>query len=170
VAKSDLSRPPATPSSGTPLHPGKAPPSLGTKAREFAIRFFLGAAGFGLLIGFFMPWIHMGDLVVISGFSLVASSGQSIDIMSGPHRGLLFIVPLSAIALIASAISGHRLTAWVAILAGGLLISFGLYTLIRMFFSTTGIGMWLVTVSALAAFGAGLVGYGRESSDRSSSV
>lgn len=106
----------------------------------------------------------MGDVVVVSGFSLVTSSGQAVDILSGPHRALLFMVPLSAIALMGSAMSGHRFTAWVAILTGGVLISYGFYTLIRLFFATTGMGMWVVAVSALVALGAGLVGYGRQTS------
>ncbi len=129
------------------------------------LRLLLGSAGLGLLTGFFMPWIHMGNLVVVSGFSMVTSSGQAVEILSGPHRALLLIIPVSGLALLGSAMSSHRLTAWVAMFTGGLLISYGLYMLIRMFFETAGLGMWVVAVSALVALGAGLVGYGRESSE-----
>jgi hypothetical protein len=124
-------------------------------------RGLLGVSGLGLLIGFFLPWIRFGNMVVLSGFSLWASSGEAVDVISGPRRMLLFMVPLAALALLACAFTGHRVSIWVALLSSIVLLGYGAFTLVRLFLETTGIGMWLVVFSALIAFGVGLVGYGR---------
>jgi hypothetical protein len=152
-----------TPSSAQPAETPKpeAPrASLLEKTSSFVARSLLSIAGLGLLIGFFLPWVKLGELVEASGFTLVVSSGQVIEQLSGPHRLLLFVVPVSALLLLFTAIRGTRGTTVVAVMSGLFILGYGFYTLVRLFFESTGLGMWLVVGSALLALSVGLVSYG----------
>src|SRR4051794_34475106 len=110
-----------------------ASPAFGGGARAMVTRALLGLSGIGLLVGFFLPWIRLGDLVKLSGFSLWASSGEAVEAISGPSRALLFVVPLSALALMACAFTAHRISIWVALLSSLVLLGYGAFTLVRLF-------------------------------------
>jgi hypothetical protein len=133
-----------------------------------ASRGLLAMAGMGLLIGFFMPWIRFGNMVVLSGFSLWASSGEAVEVISGPRRALLFMVPLSAIALMVCAYVGHKLSIWVALIASTILLGYGAFTIIRLFVESTGLGMWMVVGSAMLTFAVALIGLGSSRSSQGS--
>lgn len=150
------------PSHNTPTVPAQPPVRSGEQGVAALVsRVLLGLAGFGLLVGFFMPWVRFGNMVVLSGFSLSASSGDAVEVLSGSGRALLFMVPLSAVALIVCAYTGHRIWVWVALLTSAVLLSYGAFTVVRLFLQSTGAGMWLVVGCALLAFAIGLIGYGR---------
>jgi hypothetical protein len=152
----------AEPSPNTPSVPAKTPVgSVGQGALPLVSRVLLGIAGLGLLAGFFMPWLRFGDMVVLSGFSLSASSGDAVEVISGRGRALLFMVPISALALMACAYTGHRISIWVALLSSAVLLAYGAFTIVRLFLASTGVGMWIVVGCALLAFAIGLIGYGR---------
>lgn len=121
------------------------------------LRAVLGLAGLGLVAGFFMPWVHFGELVSVSGLALAVSSGQAVEGMSGPHGGLILIVPLAGVLLLAGAIRGHRGIAWAALVCGFLIFAVGLYTLVRLFLDSTGAGMWVVAACAVVATAAGIL-------------
>jgi hypothetical protein len=136
-------------------------PSLGAHVAGATVRLLLALSGAGLLVGFFMPWLTMGNMVVISGFSLVASSGELVASFSGPGRLLLFAIPAFGIALICAALMGRpRLNQALALTAGASILGYGLFTLIKLFFDSTGLGMWLVVLAALLALAIGLIGLG----------
>lgn len=126
---------------------------------SLAARIAIGLAGLGLVIGFFLPWIRVGDLVSMSGLSMALTGGDAIKELSG-FRLILLIVPLSGLALIASAIRGWSV-AWVGMVSGFLIFASALFTLIRVFLDSTGAGMWVVAISALVAVGVGFVAYRR---------
>lgn len=130
----------------------------GTRAVAFA-------AGLGLLIGFFLPWMRFGQVAVLSGLSLMVSSGTGIDALAGPARGLLVIIPVSGAALIASALFAPRLSPVVSLLSGFAILAFGLFTLARLFLQTVGFGMWVVVLSALVATGMGIAALSRPRDD-----
>ena len=123
-------------------------------------RTLLGLAGLGMLVGFFMPWLTVGDMVTISGFDLLTGQGRLFESMAGPGKLPLAFLPVSGALLVAGAVTGHRLTAWLGLGAGGCGLVYGLLALVRLFFRTTGPGMWTVVVSLLIALGAGLVALG----------
>lgn len=127
------------------------------------LRAIFGACGAALLIGFFMPWFLAGALLSLSGFALVFSSGQMVGLLSGANRFLLFAVPLLGLLLVGGSILGHRLTTWVAVGGSAMILLFGLFSLVRVFMTTTGVGMWLVIVSALLSLCCGLIHLGRGS-------
>lgn len=117
------------------------------------LRLLQGLSGVGLIIGFFMPWIKLGETVSLSGFSLVLTGG--LEQLSAPSRGLIFSIPLLGLALLATAIKGFRGLGWAGLATGILIGLVGVYTLISAFLDSTGAGMWLVSGAALLAMGTG---------------
>lgn len=117
------------------------------------LRVLQGLSGVGLIIGFFMPWIKLGETVSLSGFSLVLTGG--LEQLSPPSRGLIFSIPLIGLALLATAIKGFRGLGWAGLATGILIGLVGMYTLISAFLDSTGVGMWLVSGAALLAMGTG---------------
>jgi hypothetical protein len=135
--------------------------SFGQRAGNVLTRGLLGLAGLGLLVGFFMPWLVLGHVAALSGFSLMVTRGEVVEMISGSHRVMLFAVPLLGVVLLAGAFFGHRSMVWIGTISGVCLLVFGLFTLISLFFATTGLGMWVVVFSAFLALGVGLVGIGK---------
>ena len=129
-------------------------------------RSLLGLAALVLLLGFFLPWITLGQVAALSGFGLLISSGESTQLFAGPPRALLFLVPLAAVALAACAYTGHRISTWVALIASFALLAYGAFTLIWLFIDTTGLGVWLVVAAALLTFAVSLVSLGRQRAAR----
>jgi hypothetical protein len=144
-------------------HPEAEKPrdGLGTRIGSLAMRALLGLCGAGLFIGFFMRWMTLGRMVSVSGFTLMVTSGEAVTLLSGGNRWLLFIVPMFGALLMLGAFSGRRATLWVGLLGGLAVLGFGFFAVVRLFFQTTGFGMWLVVLSAFLAFGVSLIGIGR---------
>ena len=134
-----------------------APKKPTREAPPMLLRIGLGIVGLGLFIGFFLPWVHLGDVVSLSGLGLAIAGGDAANEMSGPNRALILIVPVAGILLFAGAIRGTRGLAWAGMAAGFSIFMVGLYTLIRVFLDSTGAGMWFVTGSAVGGILIGLV-------------
>lgn len=124
-------------------------------------RLLFGLCGSLLLIGFFLPWVAAGALLSISGLGLVFASGEMVSMISGSNRFMLFAVPLLGVLLLGASILGHRTTRWLAVVGAGALLLFGLFIVLKLFITSTGLGMWLVIFSALASLSVGLVSVGR---------
>jgi hypothetical protein len=124
-------------------------------------RLLLGVSGVGLVVGFFLPWVELGGVMSLSGLGLMLSSGDAIEQMSGPHQAMLFVVPLSGLVLLGAAIRGYRGIAWAGLVCGFAIFTVGLYTLIRIFLDTTGVGMWVVASAAIICTAVGIVAYRR---------
>lgn len=120
-----------------------------------------GLSGMLLVAGFFLPWLTAGTALELSGLGLVFSGGDMVQALSGSGRFLLFLIPLLGAALVFGAGSGHRLTSWAAAIGSGALLVFGLLHVIRVFLSSTGLGMWLVVFAALFALIIGLLSINR---------
>jgi hypothetical protein len=125
------------------------------------LRGIFGACGVALLAGFFMPWFLAGALLSLSGFALMFSSGQMVGMFAGASRFLLIAVPVLGVLLVAGSILAHRITTWIAVVGSALILTYGFYSLIRVFISTTGLGMWLVIGSSLLGLCFGLIHLGR---------
>ena len=124
-----------------------------------AMRIALAAAGLGLVVGFFLPWIRLGDVLTLSGLTMALSGGEAIQTLAGPLRGIVFIVPIAGVIMLASAIRGTRALAMTALACGLLVFASGVITLIRAFLDSTGAGMWVVVISALTATAVGFLAY-----------
>jgi hypothetical protein len=132
--------------------------SGGAAVASLAARIAVGLAGLGLLVGFFLPWVRLGDVVSLSGLGMALTGGEAIKELSGPFRSILFVVPLAGLALIASAIRDWAV-GWAGLAGGLLIVAIGLFTLIRVFLDSTGAGMWVVALSALVATAVGVIAY-----------
>lgn len=141
--------------------------SLSARAGDQLLRGLALVAGIGLLIGFFLPWLRMGDLAAVSGLTLMVSSGTVVDVLTGPARGLLIIIPVCGGALVASGLFTPRLAPMAALASGFAIMAFGIFTLARAFIQTVGPGMWLVVGSALLAAAVGIAAWARMRSSRS---
>ena len=124
-------------------------------------RVLFGVCGALLLVGFFMPWFVAGTMISMSGLGLVFASGEVVGMLAGANRFLLVVVPLLGVLLLGGSILGKRVTRWLAVGGSGLILLFGFIILVRFFISSTGLGMWLVIISALLGLSIGLVAIGR---------
>jgi len=141
-----------------------APALVKERARlRMVERVLFGLCGALLLVGFFLPWFVAGAMVSMSGLALVFASGEMVQMIAGANRLLLVAVPLLGAVLLGGAIVGHRVTRWLAVGGSGVILLFGFVILVRFFISSTGLGMWLVVVSALLGLSIGLVSIGRVS-------
>jgi hypothetical protein len=136
----------------------KSGAKLGLRVVERAL---FGVCGALLLVGFFMPWFVAGTMISLSGLGLMLASGEIVGMLAGANRFLLVAVPLLGALLLGGSILGYRVTRWLAISGSGLILLFGFIILVRFFLSSTGLGMWLVILSAMLGLSIGLVGVGR---------
>jgi hypothetical protein len=132
-----------------------------TRVGSLVMRILLGACGVALIAGFFMRWLTLGDMVSVSGFSLIVTQGEMVSLLSGSHRFLLFAVPVFGILLVVAGAIGHRFGLWVALVTGVTVLGFGAFTLIRLFIESTGAGLWIVVGASLLALSLSLIGIGR---------
>ncbi len=114
-----------------------------------------------LVAGFFLPWLSAGTTLELSGMGLVFAGGDVVAAVSGSGRFLVFLVPLLGVALVGGAAFGHRWTPWLAAGGASTLLLFGLVHVLTLFLSSTGIGMWLVVLSAFLALVFGMLSIGR---------
>ncbi|HPG26689.1 MAG: hypothetical protein H6748_07335 [Spirochaetaceae bacterium] len=140
---------------------GSHPPHRIARTRfgSWVLRAALMVAGLGLLLGFFLPWLHLGTMASMSGFSLMVTGGDAVEAISGPHRALLLLVPMGGAVLCAAAVYAGRVgrvAAWAALLTGAAVTAAGLLAPLLVFLDTTGSGMWTVALSALLALAVGL--------------
>ena len=164
MTDTETTTPVSAPSTTAGAGPITAPASTGTATASppakpsvapIWLRILQGLSGVGLIVGFFLPWIKLGELVSLSGFSLVLAGGEAVEQLSAPSRGLIFSIPLIGLALLATSIKGFRGLAWAGMATGILIVLVGLYTLISAFLDSTGAGMWLVSGCALLSLGTG---------------
>lgn len=122
------------------------------------LRVLLGTAGLFLLVGFFLPWISLGELTDVSGLRIVISDDLVLAEGIGDlHRRLLGAVPLLGLVLTAFGFMGVRGAGIVGALIGLVLVGFGLVTVAILFFQMTGIGLWFTLGGALLASASGLL-------------
>jgi len=133
--------------------------SGGAAIATMIMRVALGLAGLGLVVGFFLPWVRLGDVLVLSGLGMSLTSGEVIQTLSGPFRAIVFVVPVAGLVLLATAIRGARAIGAAGLACGLLVFATGALTLIGAFLDSTGAGMWVVVISALTATAVGFVAY-----------
>lgn len=121
------------------------------------------SCGLAMTIGFFLPWVIAGTAIELSGMGLAFSGGEFVQAISGSGRFLIFFVPLLGMGLIAGAITGHRVTPWLAAIGAGSVLVFGVVNIILLFISSTGLGMWLVVFASLGSLVMGVLSVGRRS-------
>lgn len=116
--------------------------------------------GIGLIVGFFLPWMHMGSMASLSGLALLVAQGEAVDLLSGPYRLMLLEVPLFGVSMIAGAVFLRRWGAWLAVISSVIILLSGVLTLVSVFIDVAGGGMWVVTLCVLLSLAVGLFGVG----------
>lgn len=111
-----------------------------------AARTLLLLTGAALLVGFFLPWVDLGFGPTISGFAVArhAPNGALFQTM-------LWAIPVGGLAMIVTAATGSRHARLTSVLVGLGLVGYGVVKTVHAFFATTGLGLWLVIIAALAA-------------------
>lgn len=142
--------------------PKAAPPTAPARSRAYdlLLRTVLMLCGIGLIVGFFLPWLHIGTMASLSGLALLIAQGEAVDMLSGPYRLMLLEVPLFGVLMIAGAVFLRRWGAWLAVIAAVIILLSGVLTLVSIFIDVAGAGMWVVTISVLLSLTVGLFGIG----------
>lgn len=125
------------------------------------LRLFLGAAGLLLIIGFFLPWLNLGENSSVSGIELVMADDPVTLALIGAEtqRWLLLLIPGFGIALTGVAIAGIRYSGPIAAVLGILIVGCGMVMVVIFFFQKTGIGLWLILLGAFVAVATGGVSF-----------
>ncbi|MGE0787668.1 MAG: hypothetical protein AB7S26_18480 [Sandaracinaceae bacterium] len=136
---------------------------------HIVLRIVLGTAGLSLVIGFFLPWLQLGEGAAVSGMQTV--SGMDLVINTNPviralvdddiQRYLLLLVPGFGLALTAVGFLGVRYSGHIAAVLGLLIVLYGVITVIVFFFQKTGVGLWLILVGSILAVAAGTFAWAR---------
>lgn len=108
-------------------------------------RSFLLLTGIALLAGFFLPWFDLG-FAGVSGFQVAKNMPTGMT-----FTAMLWLVPLGGLAMILTAVNDSRYARLTSVLVGLALIGYAVVKTVHAFFATTGLGLWLVVVGALAA-------------------
>lgn len=113
-----------------------------------------------LLVGFFLPWLRIGELAQVSGLTLTLSDNVAYrGTLTGGHRALLWLLPALTVALAACAAKGWRSTHLLALLTGLFVVGYALSIVAVLFLSSTAVGLWLMVGGTLALLGLPLLIY-----------
>jgi hypothetical protein len=140
-------------------------PKAVVKSTSIPARAVFVGCGLALLTGFFMPWFKIGTMLSVSGMGLVFTQGDVVGMLSGANRFLLVAVPVLGALLLVGGGLGYRVTSWVAVIGASIILLYGLFTVMQLFISSTGLGMWLVILASIASLGIGLFGVGRRAAN-----
>lgn len=134
-----------------------APAASKAGAPHMALRIVLGTAGLLLVVGFFLPWVQIGQHPQISGLSLVIDSTPDIRGTIGEtQRWILLVVPFFGVVLTAVGFLGLRWSGPLAAVLGLLLLGYGAVTVVIIFFQSTRVGLWLIVGGAFLALASGI--------------
>jgi hypothetical protein len=103
-----------------------------------------------LLVGFAFPWLKFGA-AEYRGYELVFPPASDIIVLSaiGNARWILLFVPVLGIALTAVGFLGFRWSGVVGLGISVLIIGYGVFAVVYLFFQVTGYGLWIVLAGAL---------------------
>jgi hypothetical protein len=111
----------------------------------------LVGAGIAAVVAFFLPFLDIGGLVSASGWDVLTADG-----VEWTTRLVLLALPLGGLCLIAFGASGSKNARLAGFLFGGGVYGYLGYQLVRAFFATTGIGLWITLAAAAVALGSAL--------------
>ena len=107
-------------------------------------RALMGFAGLALLVGFFFPWVRIGDpQTEQSGLGLLGATS-----MGGAPPVSVVLVPVLGALLSVTAFMGFRYAAYVAIGVSIVLFGYAAYVFFLLFIAHTAVGLWITTASA----------------------
>lgn len=104
-------------------------------------RTLITIAGAVLVLGFFLPWIDIGGFG-ISGWGFARNTAMS---------SFIWLVPIGGLAMLITGATGSKHARLTSAVVGASLVGYAVVKTVHSFFATTGIGLWMIIVGALAA-------------------
>jgi hypothetical protein len=111
----------------------------------------LMGAGIASVVAFFLPFLDLGGLVSASGWEILV--GEHIPWTT---RIAMLALPLGGLALIGAGASGSKSARLTGFAFGAGVYGYMGFQMVRLFFATTGWGLWLTLAAALVALVAAL--------------
>ena len=124
---------------------------VGSPMTRQAANTSLVAIGVAAVVAFFLPFLDLGGLIQASGFDVLVGDGASWTL-----RLALLGLPVGGLALIVAGATGSPRARLAALAFGGGVYGYLGVQLVRAFFATTGVGLWLTLLAAAAALGVAL--------------
>ena len=124
---------------------------VGSRMTRQAANKVLVAIGIAAVVAFFLPFLDLGGLIQASGFDVLVGEGASWTL-----RLALLGLPIGGLALIVAGATGSPKARLTALAFGGGVYGYLGFQLVRAFFATTGVGLWLTLLAAAAALGVAL--------------
>lgn len=124
---------------------------VGSRMSRQAANKALVATGVAAVVAFFLPFLDLGGLIQASGFDVLVGEGASWTL-----RLALLALPVGGVALIVAGATGSPKARLTALAFGGGVYGYLGFQLVRAFFATTGVGLWLTLLAAAAALGVAL--------------
>jgi hypothetical protein len=118
--------------------------------RQSANKLLVGV-GIAAVVAFFLPFIDFGGLIQASGFDVLVG-----DNVTWTVRLALLALPIGGLALIVAGATDSPKARLTALAFGGGVYGYLGFQLVRAFFATTGIGLWLTLAAAATALGVAL--------------
>lgn len=124
---------------------GAPRPYLANMSRKSA-NSVLVAVGIAAVVAFFLPFLDIGGLVQASGFDVLVGEG-----VPWTARLALLALPIGGLALIAAGATNSKKALLAGLAFGGGVYGYLAFQLVRAFFATTGIGLWITLLAAAIA-------------------
>ena len=107
-------------------------------------------SGLASIVAFFLPFLDVGGMFQASGWTIMWH-----DHMAWTTRLALLALPVGGAALIYAGATQSARSRLFGFLFGAAVYGYMIYILGRMFFATTGVGLWITLVAAgVAIYGA----------------
>ncbi len=111
----------------------------------------LTGVGIAAVVAFFLPFLDIGGLISASGWDVLTSEG-----LPWTTRLVLLALPVGGLALIVAGATGSKNARLFGLAFGGGVYGYLGYQVVKAFFATTGIGLWITLAAAAVALGTAL--------------
>lgn len=111
----------------------------------------LVGAGIASVVAFFMPFLDLGGIATASGWEILVAEHAPWT-----YRLAMLALPLGGLALIAAGGAGRKKARLVGFGFGAGVYGYFGYQMVKIFFATTGVGLWILLAAAGAALFAAL--------------
>ncbi|HJL14206.1 MAG TPA: hypothetical protein RMH99_01050 [Sandaracinaceae bacterium LLY-WYZ-13_1] len=118
--------------------------------RTTANGIFIGA-GIAAVVAFFLPFLDLGGMVTASGWEILLA-----EHVSWTYRLVMLALPIGGLALIGAGATGSKSARVVGFSFGAGVFGYLGYQMVKVFFATTGFGLWLLLAAAGVALFAAL--------------
>ncbi|HBQ19428.1 MAG: hypothetical protein RLO52_26185 [Sandaracinaceae bacterium] len=113
-------------------------------------------AGLAAVVSFFLPFLDLGGLVSASGWEIMVA-----EHVPWTMRAALIALPLGGLAMLIAGATGSDKARLVGFGFGAGVFGYLGFQMVKVFFATTGMGLWLTLAAAVAALAVAVGGKSR---------